>query len=217
MTLDPTLRDALLAVPTAGLARALSRRGLPSCTLRGLRARTGAGAAGTAFTLRFIPARGEPAVSLADAIEAVPEGAVVVADTGGAREALPFAALLSARLAARGAVAFVTDGLLPGPSTMPSWQSALPASHGHGLMLAGFGEPVACGGAAVHPGDIVVGDGDGVVVCPAEFAEAVALEAVDQQRLEIWLQREVESGRGLSGLLPPDADALARFEADTRS
>lgn len=217
MALDTTLRDALLAVPTAALGRALTRRGLAGCALRGLRARTGAGAAGPAFTLRFIPARGEPAVSLAEAIEAVPDGALVVADTGGAREPLPFAALLAARLAARGAVGLVTDGLLSGPSSMPVWHAAVGAAQGPGLVLAGFDQPVACGGAAVHPGDIVVGDAEGVVAVPADLVEAVALEAVEQQRLDLWLQREVESGRSLSGLLPPDAAALARFEAETRS
>lgn len=216
MPLDPTLRDALLAVPTAGLARALARRGLSGCALKGLRARTGAGAAGPAFTLRFIPARGEPAVSLAEAIEAIPEGAMVVADTGGSREALPFAALLVARIAGRGAAGLVTDGILSGPSALPVWQGMPGAEHGHGLMLAGYGEAVGCGGAAVHPGDIVTGDRDGVTICPAELAEEIALEAVEQQRLDIWLQREVESGRSLSGLLPPDAAALARFEAETK-
>ncbi|GBU17124.1 MULTISPECIES: dimethylmenaquinone methyltransferase [Methylobacterium] len=214
MSIDPTLRDALLAVPSSGLARVLARRGLSACALRGLRARTGAVAAGPAFTLRFIPARGDAGVSLAEAIEAVPHGAVVVADTGGAREPLPFAAMLSVRLANRGAAGFVTDGTLAGPNVMPVWHGA-GAGHGPGLILAGYDQPVACGGAAVHPGDIVVGDADGVLAIPAEITEEVALEAVDQQRLDLWLQREVDSGRPLSGLLPPDAETLERYRTET--
>ena len=216
MPIDTTLRDALLAVPSAALARTLARKGLAGCTLRGLRARTGAGAAGLAFTLRFIPARGETGASLAEAIEAVPEGAMVVADTGGLREALPFAGLLAVRLAERRAAGLVTDGVLTGPGALPVWHGAGGPEAGTGLVLAGFGEAVACGGAAVHPGDVVAGDANGLVAMAADIAEEVALEAVDRQRLDLWIQREVEAGRPLTGLLPPDSEAMARFEAETR-
>ena len=106
------------------------------------------------------------------------------------------------------------DGTLAGPNVMPVWHGA-GAGHGPGLILAGYDQPVACGGAAVHPGDIVVGDADGVLAIPAEITEEVALEAVDQQRLDLWLQREVDSGRPLSGLLPPDAETLERYRTET--
>jgi regulator of RNase E activity RraA len=62
----------------------------------------------------------------------------------------------------------------------------------------------------------VVADAAGVVVIPAAIAESVALEAVEQQRLDLWIQREVEKGVSLDGLLPPDAAAMARFEAETK-
>ncbi|MFD0934941.1 dimethylmenaquinone methyltransferase, partial [Methylobacterium trifolii] len=87
---------------------------------------------------------------------------------------------------------------------------------GPGLALAGSGEAIACAGAAIHPGDIVVAGPDGVVVVPHDIAEAVALEAVEQQRLDLWLQREAEKGVGLHELLPPDAATLARFQAETK-
>ncbi|WP_331308791.1 hypothetical protein [Methylobacterium oryzae] len=51
---------------------------------------------------------------------------------------------------------------------------------------------------------------------PAALAERVALEAVEQQRLDLWIQREAERGATLASLLPPDAAALARFEAETK-
>ncbi|TXN69803.1 dimethylmenaquinone methyltransferase [Methylobacterium sp. WL6] len=214
MALDPTLRDALSAVTVASLARALARRGVPACALSGI---AGSGrAVGPAVTLRMIPARGEVARSLAEAIEAVPEGAVVVVDTGRSGLALPFGAILAARLSARGVAGLVTDGCLAAESGLAVWDAAFAPGEGT-LQLAGSGEPIACAGAAVHPGDVVVGGPDGVVVIPADIAEAVALEAVEQQRLDLWLTREAEKGASLATLLPPDAETLARYEAETRA
>ncbi|WP_336488578.1 dimethylmenaquinone methyltransferase [Methylobacterium nigriterrae] len=218
MPIDATLRDALSAVSTASLGRVLARRGLTACALRGLRAHSGSrGAVGPAHTLRLIRARGEAGLSLSQTLDGVPEGAVVVADAGGAGETLPFGAVLAVRLAQRGAAGLITDAACPPGTGLPVW-SGQPegAGAGSGLVLVGAGEPIACGGGAVHPGDIVVGDAEGVVAIPAAIAEAVALEAVEQQRLDLWIQREVEKGASLEGLLPPDAAALARFEAETK-
>lgn len=213
MAIDTTLRDALSAVTVASLARALARRGIPACSLSGI---AGAGhAVGPAATLRMIPGRGAVALSLAEAIEAVPEGAVVVIDTGRSGLPLPFGAILAARLAARGAAGLVTDGSLGSESGLPVWDATAAVGDGT-LQLAGSGEAVACAGAAVHPGDIVVAAHDGVVAIPQGIAEAVALEAVEQQRLDLWLTREAEKGTSLTTLLPPDAATLARYEAETR-
>ncbi|MDP4026178.1 dimethylmenaquinone methyltransferase [Methylobacterium sp. NEAU 140] len=215
MSIDPTLRDALAAVTPASLARALTRAGLRAFSPRGLAANSGsATAVGPAHTLRMVPARGEGAGDLAGAIEAVPAGAVVVIDAGGSGVPLPFAAILAARLSSRGALALVTDAGLSEDVALPAWSAAATAEGG--LVLAATGEPVAVRGAAIHPGDIVVCAPAGVVAVPAELAEQVALEAVEQQRLDLWLQREVERGGRLDGLLPPDTDARARFEAETR-
>ena len=212
MPIDPTLRDALSAVTTASLVRVLARRGVAACSFEGL---AGKGhAVGPAVTLRMIPARGEGAGPLAEAIKAVPEGAVLVVDTGCSGLALPFGSILAAHLAQRGVAGLVTDGALPAEGGLPAWCAA--GRGGGALALAGSGEAVACAGAAVHPGDIVVAGPDGVVVIPHTIAEAVALEAVEQQRLDLWLQREAEKGTPLTTLLPPDAATLARFEAETR-
>ena len=89
---------------------------------------------------------------LAAAIEAVPEGAVVVVDTGGSGLPLPFGAILAARLAARGAAGLVTDGSLGAETGLPVWEAAVA---GTGALACR--QPIACAGAAVHPGDIVVG------------------------------------------------------------
>lgn len=216
MPIDPTLRDALSAVTTASLARALVRAGVRSFGPHSLSARGGnATAIGPAYTMRMIPARGEAAGDLAAAFDAVPEGAVAVIATAGSGMVLPFGPILAARLAHRGVAGLVTDGVLPEEVGLPVWCATQTGSGG--LALVGTDQPVACAGAAVHPGDIVVCNATGIVAVPPELAERVALEAVEQQRLDLWIQREVEKGASLASLLPPDAEALARFEAETRT
>ena len=214
MAIDPTLRDALSAVTPASLARALARAGVKACTPHGLSARGSATVVGAAYTMRMIPARDDAAGDLAAAVDAVPEGAVVVIDAGSSGLVLPFAAILAARLAQRGAAGLITDAALPDEVGLPAWCRTAAATGA--LALVGTQERVACGGAAIHPGDILVGDTTGLVAVPAALAERVALEAVEQQRLDLWIQREVERGADLASLLPPDAAALARFEAETR-
>ncbi|GJE43993.1 hypothetical protein AEGHOMDF_3179 [Methylobacterium soli] len=141
----------------------------------------------------------------------------MVVDTGGSVEALPFGTILAGRLGQRGIAGLVTDAAGPLEGALPVWCAAPDrAEAGPGLVLVGADEPIACAGAAIHPGDIVVGDADGAVVIPAGLAESVALEAVEQQRLDLWIQREVEKGASLDGLLPPDDAAMARFAAETR-
>ncbi len=216
--IDQTLRDALLAVSPASLARTLARRGVRAHAFAGLEVRASTPVAGPAHTLRLIPARDEAAGDLARAIGQVPEGAVLVIDAAGSGAALPFGSILAAALAHAGVAGLVTDAGVSDAFALPAWGRDPGRSPGGiGLALAGTGEPVACAGAAVHPGDIVVAGPDGAVVVPADIAEAVALEAVEQQRLDLWLMREAEKGVGLSALLPPDAETRARFEAETKT
>ena len=213
MAIDPTLRDALTAVTPASLARALTRAGLRAFSPRGLSGRNGS-AIGTAYTLRMIPARDDAVGDVAAAIDAIPDGAVVVIDAAGSGLALPFGPILAARLSQSGAVGLVTDAAVPEAVGLPVWSA--PETAGGTLALVATQEPVACGGAAIHPGDIVVCTETGIVALPAALAERIALEAVEQQRLDLWIQREVERGERLATLLPPDAAALARFEAETK-
>ncbi|MDP4003010.1 dimethylmenaquinone methyltransferase [Methylobacterium sp. NEAU K] len=214
MAIDTTLRDALSAVTTASLVRALTRTGVTAFHPRGLSGRGGGSAIGTAYTLRMIPARNDGAGDVAAAIDAVPQGAVVVIDAAGSGLALPFGSILAARLAQRGVAALVTDAALPEEVSLPVW--CAPEAGSGALALVGTQQPVCCGGAAIHPGDIVVCAPGGVVALPADMAERLALEAVEQQRLDLWIQREVEKGETLASLLPPDAAAMARFEAETK-
>ena len=67
----------------------------------------------------------------------------------------------------------------------------------------------------VQPGDVLVGDGEGVVVIPAEVAEDVAARCYERDRLEAWLQRRVADGASIRGTYPPDEETLAEYEDDT--
>src|SRR3546814_2317787 len=74
-------------------------------------------------------------------------------------------------------------------------------------------EPIGCGGVAVYPGDIVVGDLEGVVIVPRHLADEVAKDAFEQEQVEEFIIGEVRAGKPLRGTYPPDADAKARYQA----
>ncbi len=73
--------------------------------------------------------------------------------------------------------------------------------------------PIGCGGVAVYPGDLIVGDADGVVVVPAHLAEEVARDADEQERMETWILSRIQQGARLPGTYPPDAATRAAYEA----
>ena len=122
-------------------------------------------------------------------------------------------------MARRGVAALVTDGVvrdLAGVrgTGLPVWcqGTAAPASVA-GLTFVGWQQPIACGGVAVFPDDVVVLDGDGAVLIPQALVDEVVDAAVEQERLEGWIMREVEAGAALPGLYPPNAQNQARYEA----
>jgi hypothetical protein len=86
----------------------------------------------------------------------------------------------------------------------------------NGLTFVGWQEPIGCGGVAVMPNDVVVADGDGAVVIPAALLDDVVAAAVEQERLEGWIMREVDAGVPLPGLYPANDATRARYEAWTR-
>jgi regulator of RNase E activity RraA len=229
--MPPTdLLARLAGVTTATLTTVLLKRGLRSVWLRGaFPLRDGqTRVAGPAFTLRFVPAREDLAtpaawaspVSTRAAIEAMPAGAVAVVDAGGVTDAGIFGDILCARMARRGVAALVTDGVvrdLEGvlATGLPVWArgTAAPPSVA-GLTFIGWQQPVACGGVAVFPDDLIVADRDGAVVIPAALADDVTDAAVEQEREEAWIIAEVARGAALPGLYPMNPETRARYEAD---
>lgn len=221
------LAAALLRVSTATLTTVLLKQGLKNVWLRGpLPLGAGERIAGPAFTLRFVPAREDLATpaswssptSTRAAIEAMPAGAVAVVDAGGIRDAGIFGDILCARMAKRGVAGLVTDGVVRDvegvlATSLPVWSAGVAAPPSvAGLTFVGWQEAIGCGGVAVLPGDLIVADRDGAVCVPHARAAEVAASALEQERLEAWIMREVDAGAALPGLYPPDDANLRRYE-----
>jgi len=229
MQLDPKVVDILSQVTTATLTTILLKKGLRNVWLRGTRPlRPGQPRlVGRAFTLRFVPAREDLAtpeswsspISTRAAIEDMPAGCIAVVDSMGVTDAGIFGDILCARMAKRGVAALVTDGVVRDVAGvlgagLPVWCSgaAAPPSVA-GLTFVDWQRPIACGGVAVFPGDVVVADDDGAVLIPAALLEDMLLLAPEQERLESWIMGEVDKGAALPGLYPPNAENRARYEA----
>lgn len=232
MMLDKAIADALAATSTATITTLLLKKGVRRSWMRGPMPLYNAGErlVGPAFTLRFVPMREDLATpeswssprSTRAAIEDMPEGCIAVVDAMGISDAGIFGDILCARMKKRNVAALVTDGVVRDgigvkATGLPIWSSgvAAPASVA-GLTFVGWQEPIGCGGVAVFPADIIVVDGDGAVVIPAAMVEEIAAAGVEQERLEAWIMGEVEKGKSLPGLYPPNAETKARYEAETK-
>lgn len=222
----------LSTVSTATITTILLKKGLRNVWMRGPRpVRTGQPRlVGPAFTLRFVPAREDLAtpelwaspISTRAAIEAMPAGAIAVADAMGVTDAGIFGDILCARIAKRGVTALVTDGVMRDMAGvlgtgLPVWcaGTAAPPSVA-GLTFVAWQQPIGCGGVAVFPDDVIVADDDGAVVIPQALVAAVAAAAPEQERMEAWIMAEVEKGASLPGLYPMNAETKARYEAESK-
>jgi len=229
MQLDPKAIALLSQITTATLTTLLLKKGLRNVWLRGARPlRTGQPRlVGRAFTLRFVPAREDLAtpeswsspISTRAAIEDMPAGCIAVVDAMGVSDAGIFGDILCARMQKRGVTALVTDGVVRDQAGvlgtgLPVWCSGAAAPPSvSGLTFVDWQQPVACGGVAVFPGDVIVADDDGAVLIPAALLEEMLLLAPEQERLESWIMSEVDKGAALPGLYPPNAENKARYEA----
>ncbi len=232
MSLDPKIVATLSQVSTATLTTVLLKKGLRNVWMRGTAPiRPGQPRlVGRAFTLRFIPAREDLAtpeswskpISTRGAIEAMPEGCIAVADAMGVTDAGIFGDILCARMKKRGVAGLVTDGVMRDiagvlGTGLPIWcrGTAAPPSVA-GLTFVNWQEPIACGGVAVFPDDVVVVDDDGAVLIPAAILDETVAIAHEQERLEAWIMQEVDQGAALPGLYPPNEENKARYEASKR-
>ncbi len=231
MQLDARAIEILSRVTTATLTTLLLKKGLRNVWLRGTRPlRAGQPRlVGRAFTLRFVPAREDLAtpeswsspISTRAAIEDMPPGCIAVVDAMGVTDAGVFGDILCTRMVKRGVAALVTDGVVRDVSGvlgsgLPVWcnGAAAPPSVA-GLTFVDWQAPIACGGVAVFPGDVVVVDDDGAVLIPAALLDDILSLAPEQERLENWIMQQVERGVALPGLYPPNAENKARYLADT--
>jgi regulator of RNase E activity RraA len=229
--LKPETRDRLKTVSTATLCTALFKRGLRNQFIQDvhpLNPQSGP-MVGEAFTLRYIPAREDlnPLTVFQDrghpqrkAVEECPPGAVMVIDSRKDARAASAGSILVSRLMTRGVAGVVTDGGFRDSPEIA--QLAIPAYHHRpsaptNLTLhqaLDINVPIGCGDVAVWPGDVMVGDGEGVVVIPARIADEIAAEAVEMTAFEDFVTERVLAGRSILGLYPPTDEAnKVAFEA----
>ena len=228
--LSGATRDKLTRVGSANIANALLKRGFRKTYMLGI-APLSEGQAqmvGPAYTLRFIPAR-EDLDSMANygrtdnmhrrAIEECPPGHVLVIDTGGGCESSSAGDLMAARLKKRGVAGLVTEGgFRDTPAIrktgLPAYQfrSAPPATPiaMHPLELNG---PIGCAGVAVYPGDVRVGDGEGVVVIPRHLVDEVADDALDAVEYETYAELQIARGRTIFEVFPATPESRREYDA----
>jgi regulator of RNase E activity RraA len=218
-----------MTLPTAALSSVLLRtEGLRAISPRGL-APLDPGScrfSGRAVTVRYLPLREDRAEALSpyntaapffDAWEQVGEGDVVVIDAAGREDAGILGEMIATCLKLRGAAGVVCDGGMRDVVTLRTLglpifcRGPAPASSTAGLMLVDHGIPVSVGGVTVFPGDHVVADEDGVVVCPASLWEKAGQAVGAREAIEAYVRRRIEAGEGIRGLYPPTEATRAAF------
>lgn len=218
--LNDSTRSKLMRISTASLATALFKRGLRNQVIQGVVpvARKPGNMVGQAFTLRYIPAREDrndisvfrnEAHPQRQAIEQCPPGHVLVMDGRKDARAASAGSILVTRMQVRGCAGVVTDGGFRdaegiGALDMPAYHSRPSAPTNLTLHEAmDINIPIGCGDAPVFPGDVIVGDGDGVVVLPAHLADEIADECAGMEDFEAFVLESVKSGHSIIGLYPP--------------
>ncbi|KAA3652294.1 MAG: ribonuclease activity regulator RraA [Proteobacteria bacterium] len=226
--LKDSTKELLDLVSTATLHTALFKRGFRNTYIQGVHRINTAKVkmVGQAFTLRYIPAREDvdtvaafkdPKHPQRVAVETVPPGMILVNDCRQDASAASAGSILLTRLQYRECAGFVSDAgirdadtaaemALPIFCAKPSAPTNLTKHHGVDIQV-----PIGCGGVAVNPGDVLVGDGDGVIVIPLEIVDDIATEAVAMERFESYVLTKVGSGSQVIGLYPPNEEALAEY------
>jgi regulator of RNase E activity RraA len=228
--LSEETRRLLQLTTTATLTTQLFKRGFRNTFIQSVRRLTPEAPVmvGEAFTLRMIPAREDldhpnmftdRSHPQRRAIEECPAGAVLAIDCRKDIRGGCLGDILIARLMERGVAGVVADGAM---RDVPQIEGlGIPVYAGGAAAPASFGvhhavdldQPIACGDVPVFPGDVLVGDGEGVVVIPRHLADEVARDGAEQEQLESWILKEVKAGKGIFGLYPPDDETRARYQA----
>jgi regulator of RNase E activity RraA len=220
MTLKSDTKQRLETVSTATLCTALFKKGLRNQFIQDVRPLNNqlSNVVGEAFTLRYIPAREDlnpisvfqdPKHPQRHAVESCPTGHVMVIDSRKDPRAASAGSILVTRLKMRGCAGVVTDGGFrdsPEISALnfPAYHNRPSAPTNLTLHQAiDINVPIGCGDVAVFPGDIVVGDKEGVVIIPADIADEIALEAFEMTAFEDFVSEQVLAGQTIIGLYPP--------------
>ena len=218
-TLSESMREKFKKISTATIATYLFKKGLKNQFIQNVRPlRSGKTTmVGPAFTLRYIPAREDlnPLEVFKDphhpqrvAVETCPPGSVLVMDSRKDARAASAGSILATRLMVRGAAGLVTDGGFRDSAEiaelkMPSFHQSPSAPTNLTLHQAiDINVPIACGDVAVFPGDIIVGDDDGVIVIPFDIIKEVTEECLQMTVFEEFVMEKVNQGQSIKGLYP---------------
>ncbi len=229
--LSDSTRAKLKRVSTASVATALFKRGLRNQFIQGVVpvAPKPETMVGQAFTLRYIPAREDrnpisvfrnPDHPQRVAMETCPPDWVLVMDARKDARAASAGSILVTRLALRGAAGLVSDGGFRDAEgiarlDMPAYHQRPSAPTNLTLHEAmDINVPISCGDVAVFPGDVMIGDRDGVMVIPLHLADEIADECTGMEAFEDFVLEEVQAGAPIIGLYPCTKDENQRkFDA----
>ena len=225
--LTDELREALASLSTATLSSQLRKRGLNNVSIDGLTStRPAAKVVGTARTLRFVPNREDLFASHGGgynaqkrAFDAVWRGEVLVIEARGERGSGTVGDVLALRAPVNGAAGIVTDGGVRDLAVVAALDIPTYSAGPHPAVLGRKHVPwdtdvtIACGGATVQPGDVIVGDADGLLVIPPSLVAEVVADAIEQEREEEFIAEQVAAGNRVEGLFPLDAEWRERYRA----
>jgi regulator of RNase E activity RraA len=221
--------EKLKRISTATLTSQLFKLGFRNTYLTGVRPLNPAlRMAGEAVTVRFVPARedlatfeaiGKPGYPQRKAIDEILPGQVLVLDCRNIDAVAAGGEILMSRLKARGAAGAVTDGAMRDYASIqklgfPVFAKGMAASaHIHRHVAMDINLPVGCADVLVMPGDIMVGDEEGVVCIPRHVVEQVAQSGLDMEDLEAWVLEKVQAGAPIAGTYPPNETMRAEYES----
>jgi regulator of RNase E activity RraA len=229
MELSAKTKERLRKVSTATLCTALFKRGFRNVYIQGIRLLskpTTGNLVGPAFTMRSIPARedldqisafDDPNHPQRKAIESVPPGHVLVLDCRQEKRVASGGEILTTRLKVRGAAGLVSDGPVRDSGSLSQMDFPIYCAGGSAPLNLLYHHaidqniPIGCGGVAVYPGDIIVGDDEGVVVIPQHLADEVAEQCEEQEKMEAFILERVQGGAKLAGTYPPNDETKAAF------
>jgi regulator of RNase E activity RraA len=229
MELSPKTKERLRKVSTATLCTALFKRGFRNVYIQGIKLLskpTTGNLVGPAFTMRSIPARedldqisafDDPNHPQRKAIESVPPGHVLVLDCRQEKRVASGGEILTTRLKVRGAAGLVSDGPVRDSGSLSQMDFPIYCAGGSAPLNLLYHHaidqnvPIGCGGVAVYPGDIIVGDDEGVVVIPQHLADEVAEACEEQEKMEAFILERVQDGAKLAGTYPPNEETKAAF------
>ncbi len=225
--LTPALKERINSVGTATLSAQLRKRGFNNVSIDGLGStRPDARLVGRARTLRYLPNREDLFVSHGGgynaqkrAFDSLGPDDVIVMEARGERGTGTVGDILALRAQVRGAAGIVTDGGVRDLVAVAALEIPTYHAGGHPAVLGRRHVPwdtdlaIACGGAAVRPGDVIVGDADGLLVIPPHLVEEVVASAIEQEREEGFIAEMVAAGHGVDGLYPMNADWKARYRS----